>query len=145
MIHNDLQIMAKFIANTFLSKQAGAITGKEIASIFNAKLDDFNARFNTHIKKISETHIRDMINWARSNDVCKKGEICACPSGYYLSEEKEEILKQIESLEGRISSINNAIKGMRKRVGNYKSSSGIKPAKIEYNNKPPEGDLFDSL
>ena len=144
-MHADYITMARFISQTYLPKKSLPITAKEIAKEFNARLDDFNIRFRTSIKKVAETNIRDMINYARTNQLVKHGEIIAGPTGYYISDDKEDILKQIESLEGRISAIQNAIRGMRKRVPQYSSKRGIKGAKVEYNNKPIEGDLFDSL
>ena len=57
---------------------------------------------------ISEVKIRKMINEAR----CEGIPICSCDSGYYYSEDKNEILKTVESLMHRTIAIEKAVKGL---------------------------------
>ena len=145
-LHPDYVTMAKFISQVYLPKKNAPVTAKQMSKEFNDRLSDFNARFKTGINKVAETHIRDMINYSRSNQLVKNGEILACPAGYYISDDLEDILRQIESLEGRISAINNAIHGMRKRSSLYtRKTQTLKHIKTLYTNKKIEGDLFDSL
>lgn len=141
--HSDLEILAKFIAKTYLPKQDRPVTAKQIAQEISDRLSTFNKKFGTSFKKISDINIRSAINIARTEDFYTGKEIIAGPSGYYLSEDLDDILKQIESLEGRIASMNSAIKGLKVRSSLYKRS--IKSAKVEYNRRPLEGDLFDNL
>ena len=68
------------------------ITNKEIAS----KL------------KITEVCVRHKINQAR----CEGIPICSCTIGYFYSEDKEDILETVRSLNGRVISVEKAVSGL---------------------------------
>lgn len=57
--------------------------------------------------------IRKTINIARSEGY----PICSCHKGYYYSEKSDELEKTIKSLTHRIESIQNAISGLKGRLG----------------------------
>lgn len=57
---------------------------------------------------ISDTGVRKWVNEARSGGI----PICSCPSGYYYSEDPENINDTIRMLEGRIAKQKNAIDGL---------------------------------
>ena len=141
-LNSDLQILSVFLAKTYFPKKNKSITAKEVLKELNNKLDEFNKRFRTTFKSpIKETQFREMINFIRSNNLVKDGELLAGSNGYYISNDKDEVIRHIESLEGRISSMKNAIEGMRKNVSKY---VGIKK-KMTYDKKPLDGDLFENL
>ena len=58
--------------------------------------------------RISEVTVRKKINEAR----CEGIPICSCDSGYYYSEDKDEILKTVDSLMHRTIAIEKAVKGL---------------------------------
>jgi hypothetical protein len=141
-LNSDLQILSVFLAKTYFPKKNKAITAKEVLKELNNKLDGFNERFRTTFKSpIKETQFREMINFIRSNNLVKDGELLAGSNGYYISNDKDEVIRHIESLEGRISSMKNAIEGMRKNVSKYVRVK----KKMTYDKKPLDGDLFDNL
>lgn len=57
---------------------------------------------------MGDVMIRKLINKARSEGYA----ICSCDKGYFMSEEKADILDTIESLTHRTASINNAVSGL---------------------------------
>lgn len=58
--------------------------------------------------KLSEASIRKKVNEAR----CKGIPICSCEKGYFISEEKTEILRTIQSLMHRTIAVEKAINGL---------------------------------
>ena len=58
--------------------------------------------------KLSETHIRNLINRAR----CEGIPICSCDKGYFYSEDKTEILTTIQSLMHRTIAVEKAVNGL---------------------------------
>ena len=58
--------------------------------------------------RITEAAVRKKINAAR----CEGIPICSCDSGYYYSEDKDEILKTVDSLMHRTIAIEKAVKGL---------------------------------
>lgn len=60
--------------------------------------------------RLSTQQIREQINHMRSNGI----PIVACSKGYRLTDSAQDVSDQIESLLGRINSINNAIDGLKK-------------------------------
>lgn len=62
--------------------------------------------------EVSGTEIRRLINEARSAGDC----ICSCSSGYYYSEDQNDLSKTIDSLRGRISKQEQAIAGLVSRI-----------------------------
>lgn len=56
----------------------------------------------------SDVTVRKKINEAR----CAGIPICSCDSGYYYSENKDEILKTVDSLMHRTIAIEKAVKGL---------------------------------
>lgn len=66
-----------------------------------------NAEICTALK-LSEQSVRRHINEARSRGL----PICACRDGYYYSEDKQEILRTIQSLMHRTIAVEKAVNGM---------------------------------
>lgn len=144
-MNENFIILANFLAKVYFPKQKEVKSSKEILNEINIRLDKINEKLGTSIKgAISDTKLRDIINYIRSNNLCTRGEICANGKGYFISEYKEDVLEQIESMERRISGMVNAINGMRKNLYKW-DKAPIKSVKMDYNKRVPEGDLFDSL
>ena len=142
-MNEDVKQLGRFLMKVYLPKKEKSITANEIAKEINTRLGEFNRRYDTKFKNITGVTIRDAINWIRSEGQYNR-EIISSPKGYYLSEDLDDILRQIESMEGRVRAINNAISGMRKKSLNYKRLP--KTAVVNYNDKKPfEGDLFHNL
>ena len=57
---------------------------------------------------LTEVCIRNKINKAR----CNGYPICSCDKGYYYSEDKQEILKTVQSLMHRTISVEKAVNGL---------------------------------
>lgn len=81
------------------------IKAPSILKHFNGKKDLFSLD-----DKFSGARLRKLINAIRSNAVAP---IIATSSGYYLSEDRTEIEKQIISLEERAFAILNASNGLK--------------------------------
>jgi biotin operon repressor len=58
--------------------------------------------------KLSEQSVRKKINEARSKGI----PVCSCNHGYYVSEDKAEILQTVQSLMHRTMAVENAITGL---------------------------------
>lgn len=58
---------------------------------------------------VSGIDVRAMINVAR----CAGEPICSCRSGYYYSEDKQDVERTIVSMYNRISKQENAINGLK--------------------------------
>ena len=58
--------------------------------------------------KITETCVRHKINQA----ICEGIPICSCQIGYFYSEDKEDILETVRSLNGRVISVEKAVSGL---------------------------------
>lgn len=58
--------------------------------------------------QISEVYVRKKVNEAR----CKGFPICSCDKGYFISEDKSEILRTVQSLMHRTISVEKAINGL---------------------------------
>lgn len=123
MIHNfedytkELSVYEKrfvlpFIVNLFeKEKRIGkenSLTNKEIVQLLNE---------NGFVS--SSPRIRKIIGYIRKNDILKDGYVLiACSKGYYLSNNFDEINKQIKSLEERANCINEVAKAMRNKISN---------------------------
>lgn len=79
-----------------------------------------NKEISAHFS-ISDVTIRKKINEAR----CEGIPICACDSGYYYSEDKNEILKTVDSLMHRTIAIEKAVKGLVKALREGGMKDGI--------------------
>ena len=66
-----------------------------------------NKEISTSLK-LNEAFIRKKINEAR----CKGYPICSCDKGYFLSDDKTEILRTIQSLMHRTIAVEKAINGL---------------------------------
>ena len=53
--------------------------------------------------------LRRLVNAARTNG----DPICSSGRGYYIAKDKDEIQKTIESLQGRIAGMSNAVSGLQ--------------------------------
>ena len=58
--------------------------------------------------KLSESLVRKKVNEAR----CKGFPICSCDKGYFISHDKGEILRTVQSLMHRTISVEKAINGL---------------------------------
>lgn len=79
------------------------------------KSADVVERFNNYngTKILTDARLRKIVNHIRTNGMLP---LIATSNGYYVSNDKQEILKQIESLEQRSRSIDNCAKGLRKLI-----------------------------
>ena len=59
---------------------------------------------------ISGVAVRRLINAARTNG----DPICSNGKGYYIAKDKEELRRTIESMQGRINMMSDAVAGMEK-------------------------------
>lgn len=73
---------------------------------------DVVARFNTSQTdyRLTEPRLRKMVNYIRSNGLLA---LVATSKGYYVSNEKSEIMKQVESLRQRANSIHRCADGLQ--------------------------------
>lgn len=73
---------------------------------------DVVARFNASGAKykLTEPRLRKMVNYIRSNGLIA---LIATSKGYYVSNEKDEIMKQVESLRQRANSIHRCADGLQ--------------------------------
>lgn len=102
----ELSIIPNVI-NSFKLNHTGkdkSITGKEIANSLNKK---FNSKLN-------DIRIRKIVNYLRDERI----PIIATSKGYYFTENKEEILLQIESLKARRIKIERAETGLKNYLKN---------------------------
>lgn len=60
--------------------------------------------------KVSGVEVRRLINTARSNG----DPICSNGKGYYIAKDSEELQRTIDSIQGRINSMSEAVAGMTK-------------------------------
>ena len=141
----NLEQIAKFLSHTYYPKQTGPVTAQQTCKEINERLDDFNKRFNTSLKRpIGEATFRKIVAYIRKERLVKNNlTLLAGSKGYFLSEFKEDTLEQAASLEGRISEMNEVIRALRTSALNQKTKP--KQTIVEYNNKPYNGDLFDNL
>lgn len=138
----DYRKLANMIAKSYLPKKTKTTTAKEMLKEINPKLKEFNSRYGTNITRdITETDFREIINWIRDNDLLQDGEILASGSGYYISNDKAEIEKYLESFMNRIQAQLQAYDSIKGRLGRYTTKT--KP--MVYDKKVIEGDLFDNL
>ena len=63
--------------------------------------------------KLTQVRLRKMVNFIRCNAIVP---LIGTSNGYYVSYNKEEVAKQIQSLNERASSIMNAANGLNKFV-----------------------------
>jgi hypothetical protein len=79
------------------------------------KSDEIVKRYNANKGKtvLTGARLRKIVNYIRANSLMP---IIATSSGYYVSHDKEEILKQIKSLNERANSIINCANGLQKFV-----------------------------
>jgi DNA-directed RNA polymerase specialized sigma54-like protein len=91
-------IIIKGLANK--TSKDKAMYGAEICRIVSKKYT-----------KLTEPRLRKITNFLRSEKILP---VIATSKGYYISYDKEEIQKQIDSLTQRIDAIENAINGLKK-------------------------------
>jgi len=79
------------------------------------KSADVVERFNNYngSKILTDARLRKIVNHIRTNGLLP---LIATSNGYYVSHDRDEILKQIESLEQRSRSIENCAKGLKRFV-----------------------------
>jgi DNA-binding PadR family transcriptional regulator len=91
-------IIIKGLANKDCKEKA--MYGSEICKIVSEKYH-----------KLSEPRLRKITNFLRAEGILP---VIATSKGYYVSYDKEEIQKQIDSLEQRIEAMNVAKEGLKK-------------------------------
>lgn len=96
--------IAKFLATEFFPNEAigykNAKTNKEI----EMKICLVAARYSIELKhKYTSVRIRKIINYIRINGLCNC--LLATSNGYYMTNDKNEIDKYLDSLRQRIQSI----------------------------------------
>lgn len=97
-----------FLINGFVTKDKDhAIMSHTIVKLMNEFIEH---RKITGIK-MTDARLRKMVNYIRSNGLLP---LIATSIGYYVSYDKEEIDKQILSMEERARSIIKAAEGMKK-------------------------------
>jgi len=139
----DQEILATFLAKKFFPKQSRTVSAKQLCNYLNNKLEVINAMLQTNFKTITDASLRNMINFIRTNDLIKDGKLIANSKGYFVSNDKQQILEFVASMEGRVKAIYQATNGLRKNINNYSSpqrSSIEKTLKLII-----KDDLFDSL
>ena len=98
--------IAKFLSKHYFPEEAigyeNAKTNKEI----ELKICLLAARYNIELEhKYTSVRIRKIINYIRVNGLCNC--LLATSNGYYVTNDKYEIDKYLESLKQRIQSIQN--------------------------------------
>lgn len=109
-ITNELTDMEKMILPYVISafskrKKDNPIKAPEIIKKMNVWFKEQNWNL-----KMSEPRLRKMSNHIRTHGLLP---LISTTKGYYTSEDKEEIKKQIESLEQRATSIKHSADGLR--------------------------------
>lgn len=72
-------------------------------------------RANNYKIKLTEPRLRKIVNHIRTNALLS---LIATSNGYYVSNDRQEILNQIESLEQRANSIARCALGLKKFIKN---------------------------
>lgn len=93
-----IPILIKGLANK--DSKDKAMIGKEICRIITLKYS-----------KLTEPRLRKITNFLRSEKILP---VIATSNGYYVSYDKKEIKKQINSLEQRIEAMQTAVNGLKK-------------------------------
>jgi len=83
------------------------IKAPQIVKCINEKKENYN------IKSFSEVRLRKLCNFIRSNSLIP---LISTSEGYYVSYNKEEIHKQIESLNQRANAILSSANGLTKFI-----------------------------
>lgn len=142
MRDTNLIKLAKFLAKGYFPKKSKVITGKEILKEINCRLEQINTHLGTDFKSnISESQLRDMINFIRANNLIVNGELLATGKGYYISDDLDEIEKYTNAFDMRVESQIRANDGIKSRKHKYKRKKKL----MVYDKKVIEGDLFDAL
>lgn len=86
---------------------------KRYTKDFTIKAPDVVSRFNASGKshvQLTEPRLRKIVNYIRSNGLIA---LVATSQGYYVSSDKDEIMKQVESLRQRANSIHRCADGLQ--------------------------------
>lgn len=97
----ELSLLPKIIAGFKNYTSSNPIKEPEIVSRFNER----------NAIKLSGARLRKIVNYIRTNGLLP---LIATSKGYYVSYDREEIRKQIESLRQRANSIDTCANGLRK-------------------------------
>ena len=99
--------LVHILLNGFKTKtKSNPMKAPEIIKTINAKKKELGLT-----KNFSEPRFRKICNFIRSKGMIP---LIATSSGYYVSHDKEEIRKQIESLNERAMAIINSANGLKK-------------------------------
>lgn len=102
----EKKLIRVLLAGFETKTKANPIKAPAIINAINAKKKEFGLT-----KKFSEPRFRKLCNFIRSKGMIP---LIATSSGYYVSHDKEEIRKQIESLNERAMAIINSANGLKK-------------------------------
>jgi hypothetical protein len=92
----------------FLTESGCVKNSFEIVEYINANYKDIGLEDH-----ISAASVRKIINEIRA---LGESPICSTSKGYFISYSPDDIFNSIRSIEGRISSMSNAVSGMRKMM-----------------------------
>jgi hypothetical protein len=113
LTEEDLKIVKILVAGLSKRTKDNPLKGPEIVKIVNNNKDKYGIKTS-----FSNVRLRKCCNYIRTNGLLP---IIATSRGYYVSEDKGEILKQIESLEQRANSILKSAEGLKKIINkNFK-------------------------
>lgn len=107
LTHEELNIILPRLVEGLKRKSdpEHPIKGAKLVQFFNDKKDILGLESN-----FSEPRLRKVINFIRANGIAP---IIATSRGYYYSNDPEEIMALIISLQSRITSLEAAIQGLR--------------------------------
>lgn len=105
LTHEELKLIPLLICGFKTHKKNNPITAPAIVALVNKYCNDKKLGL-----KITEVRLRKCVNYIRANAMLP---VMAASNGYYVSNDKKEIEKQIQSLLERAASIESCAKGLQ--------------------------------
>lgn len=113
LTEEDLRIVKVLLLGLSKRNKNNPLKANELVKIINTNKDKYGIK-----STFTSVRLRKCCNYIRTNGLLP---IIATSKGYYVSEDKMEILKQIESLEQRASSILKSAEGLKRIINkNFK-------------------------
>lgn len=113
MITNFETITHELTAQELLLIQPIANAFRKYTKSNPIKAPDIITKFNSsqmfHVK-LTEPRLRKIVNYIRINSIIP---LIATSNGYYVTDDSDEIISQIESLQERARSINQCAEGLK--------------------------------
>lgn len=103
----EKKLVPILIAGFKTKTKSNPITGADIVKAINSQKEKFG------IKTFSEPRLRKICNFIRAKGILP---LISTSNGYYLSYDKEELRKQILSLNERADAIRNSAAGLEKML-----------------------------